>query len=163
MAYIDLFSPQGHRVKDGMISIPCTSSTSKLMTLLRWFQNLGLVPSSPNLTLNWHTRILQFILLNIHLLGLKWHNSCYMDLALPFGLRFAFDWSWSPCAIPVPDKQARTAAQALFNNVFPQYALQFHIDLSVSFKNGWNSWHFSPSSWFIPFGNILGEHQSYVK
>ena len=84
---VDLSSPQGHGVSDGIDPDSWHLQYIKIDDIIKTVSNLGLVRSWPNLTSAYRNIIVHPI--DRHLLGLRWGNSYYMDLTLPFGLRSA--------------------------------------------------------------------------
>ena len=88
--FVDLSSPQSHSVNDGIDPDSWHLRCITIDNVIKMVSKFG--PGTLSLAkfdIKSAYRNIAVHPLDRHLLGLKWHNSYYIDLALPFGLRSA--------------------------------------------------------------------------
>ena len=86
---VDLSSPQGHSVNDGIDADSWHLQYIKIDDIIKMVSKFGPGALMAKFDIESAYRNIAVHPLDRHLLGLKWRNSYYMDLALPFGLRSA--------------------------------------------------------------------------
>ena len=77
---MDLSSPRGHNVNDGIDPESWHLQYIKMDDIIKMVTKFDIESAYRNIAIHPSDR---------HLLGLKWRNAYYIDLALPFGLRLA--------------------------------------------------------------------------
>ena len=83
---VDLSSPQGHSINDGIDPDSWHLQYIKIDKIIKVVSKSGPEALMAKFDIESAYRNIPVHPLDHHLLGLKWRNSYYMDLALPFGL-----------------------------------------------------------------------------
>ena len=86
---VDLSLPQGHGVSDGIDPDSWHLQYIKIDDIIKMVSKFGPSALMAKFDIESACRNIAVHPLDCHLLGLKWRNSYYMDLALPFALRSA--------------------------------------------------------------------------
>ena len=86
---VDLSLPQGHGVNDGIDPDSWHLQYIKIDDIIKMVSKFGPSALMAKFDIESACRNIAVHPLDCHLLGLKWRNSYYMDLALPFALRSA--------------------------------------------------------------------------
>ena len=86
---MDLSSPTGSSVNDGIDSDEFTLHYITMDQVIQLVSQLGPEALMAKFDVEAAYRNVLIHPLDCYLLGMKWHNRYYVDLTLPFGLRFA--------------------------------------------------------------------------
>ena len=86
---MDLSSPQGHSVNDGILKEHCTFQYTSVDEAAKWMSHLGRGTLLAKMDIKQAYRNIPVAPEDRNLLGLHWDNKVYIDQVLPFGLRSA--------------------------------------------------------------------------
>ena len=86
---VDLSSPEGHSVNDGIDPVAWHLQYIKVDDIIKMVSKFGPGALMAKFDIESAYRNIAIHPSDRHLLGMKWRNAYYVDLALPFGLRSA--------------------------------------------------------------------------
>ena len=86
---LDLSSPPGYSVNDGIDAAKCSLKYSTIDQAVNICRNLGRAPLLSKLDIKSAYRMVSVHPDDCHLLGMRWRGTLFVDTTLPFGLRSA--------------------------------------------------------------------------